>query len=156
MVVSLAWGWLFKSKHVALALTHAIIISLCWRKCILIKWIYGISTQRDDFIQQVTALLKRCTGKWWYCSILNVSTENSKNMAVCTVPISFMFILLQVSHHFQAVILRNGLYDESKVRQNFASKRSIQFTMWLLFCVAIFCWIAVVWSREPILTSAVH
>jgi len=42
MVLSLDWGWLFKSKHVALALTHAFIIYLCWRKYILIRWIYSI------------------------------------------------------------------------------------------------------------------
>jgi len=54
MILSLAWGWLFKPKHVALALIHAFIIQLCWRKYILIKWVYRINTQRDDFIQKRT------------------------------------------------------------------------------------------------------
>ena len=38
MVLSLAWRWLFKSKHVALIC--AFIIQLCWLEHISIKWIY--------------------------------------------------------------------------------------------------------------------
>jgi len=49
MVLSLSWGWLFKSKHVALALTHAFYYKLCWRKYILIKWIYKINFTCADF-----------------------------------------------------------------------------------------------------------
>jgi len=50
MVLSLAWGWRFKSKHVAL--TYAFIIWLCWLQYISIKWLYRIKTQRDDFVQK--------------------------------------------------------------------------------------------------------
>jgi len=38
MVLSLAWRWLFKSKHVAL--TYAYFIWLCWLEYISIKWLY--------------------------------------------------------------------------------------------------------------------
>ena len=51
MVLSLAWRWLFMSKHVAL--TYAFIIQLCWLEYISIKWTYRINTQRDDFVQIV-------------------------------------------------------------------------------------------------------
>jgi len=58
MVLSLAWRWLFKSKHVAL--TYAFIISLCWLEYISIKWIYSDVKFRENLSSG--KLLRRQTG----------------------------------------------------------------------------------------------
>ena len=68
MALSLAWWWLFKSKHVAF--TYAFIIWLCWLKYILIKWIYNllrisrqspgwsVKSPRQIFLQFVSSSVK--------------------------------------------------------------------------------------------------
>jgi len=102
MVLSLAWGWRFKSKHVAL--TYAFIIWLCWLQYISIKWLYRINAQRDDFVQIDTKLTLLTT------RILGVTPrENFLNPQILKVT------LRTASRYFRTILKINREHTEEQV-----------------------------------------
>jgi len=89
MVLSLAWRWIFKSKH--LALTYAFIIQLCWLKCVYI-YIYIYNNNNNNKVN--TGLFEIIVGVLTTCH-----TQYTSDSSICINKVNIWRLKLKPSHN---------------------------------------------------------